>query len=174
MRASHDAGELLTHPAILAALGTWALNDHLLKVRWPGWLSGKLSDVACLIVIPILVGGGVELWRELRGRPARATGWLRAAALVSAVVMVAINTWTPAAAAYERGFAFLQWPLRAIGSLLAGSTETDLRPVILTMDPTDLLTVPAAAVPVWLDRRRLRGVPVNGRPTDQARIAVDV
>ena len=41
MRASHDAGELLTHPAILAALGTWALNDHLLKVRWPGWLSAS-------------------------------------------------------------------------------------------------------------------------------------
>jgi hypothetical protein len=53
------------------ALGVLLINDHVLKVVGvlPGWLTGKLSDVAGLIVAPVLAAG----WRA-RGRQAGA-GW---------------------------------------------------------------------------------------------------
>ncbi|MFO0608177.1 MAG: hypothetical protein U0324_33740 [Polyangiales bacterium] len=46
----------LAHPAWWAALGLLALNDHVLKGRGllPGALTGKLSDVAGLVVAPVL------------------------------------------------------------------------------------------------------------------------
>ena len=46
----------LTHPLFLAALAALALNDHLLKGSgaWPA-LSGKLSDVAGLLVAPLVL-----------------------------------------------------------------------------------------------------------------------
>ena len=32
-----------------------AVNDHLLKYQWPGFVTGKLSDIAGLAVIAILL-----------------------------------------------------------------------------------------------------------------------
>jgi hypothetical protein len=40
----------LGHPAFGAAVAVLALNDHVLKDRYPGWWTGKLSDVAGLAV----------------------------------------------------------------------------------------------------------------------------
>jgi len=46
----------LAHPGWWAALGLLALNDHVLKGRGllPGALTGKLSDLAGLVVAPVL------------------------------------------------------------------------------------------------------------------------
>ena len=57
----------LAHPLFLAAVGMLAVNDHLLKDRFPGWWTGKLSDVAGLAVAAVLAAvvlgpaGGVAL-----------------------------------------------------------------------------------------------------------------
>lgn len=45
----------LGHPLTVTAVVVLLLNDHLLKPLWPGALSGKLSDVAGLIVAPPLL-----------------------------------------------------------------------------------------------------------------------
>ena len=53
----------LTHPLFLGALTVLALNDHVLKaLAWAPELSGKLSDVAGLLVAPLLLAWllGVE------------------------------------------------------------------------------------------------------------------
>jgi hypothetical protein len=46
----------LANPAFLAALAVLLINDHVLKGAGllPGWLTGKLSDLAGLIVAPVL------------------------------------------------------------------------------------------------------------------------
>ena len=44
----------LVHPVFLAAVGLLVLNDHVLKSRFPGWWTGKLSDVAGLAVVAVL------------------------------------------------------------------------------------------------------------------------
>src|SRR5688500_18032602 len=46
----------LANPAFLAALAVLLINDHVLKGAGllPGWVTGKLSDLAGLIVAPVL------------------------------------------------------------------------------------------------------------------------
>jgi hypothetical protein len=43
-----------SHPLCLTAVGVLLVNDHLLKAAWPGVLTGKLSDVAWLVVAPVV------------------------------------------------------------------------------------------------------------------------
>ena len=45
----------LGHPLSVAALVLLALNDHVLKQAWPGFVTGKLSDVAGLVVAPLVL-----------------------------------------------------------------------------------------------------------------------
>jgi hypothetical protein len=55
------AGSLLLHPVHLGALVTLGLNDHWFKAMWPGPVTGKLSDIAGLVVLPVVVVASVEL-----------------------------------------------------------------------------------------------------------------
>lgn len=42
----------LCHPVTVAGVLVLLINDHLLKHTWPGFVTGKLSDVAGLVVAP--------------------------------------------------------------------------------------------------------------------------
>jgi hypothetical protein len=53
--AIEDALGCLAHPSSVAAVLLLLVNDHLLKGRWPGWLTGKLSDFAGLYFFPFLL-----------------------------------------------------------------------------------------------------------------------
>ena len=67
---THLPGEVIIHPVSLCALMLWAINDHYGKGVWPGWLSGKLSDVVSLIVFPLIPTAIYELafsrWGSLK------------------------------------------------------------------------------------------------------------
>lgn len=148
-------GGLLLHPLVLAALGLWAVNDHVLKSAFPGQVTGKLSDVACLIVVPAMVAAAIELFRSRGGRTTEpANGWLIAGAVVAAATMVLINIWLPAAWLYEHGMGVVQWPLQTAGNLAAGAPLHAPVRVQLTMDWTDIFTAPCVLVPIALARRR--------------------
>ncbi len=56
----------LTHPASLLAIALMLFNDFVLKAAAPGWLTGKLSDFAGLVILPILAAGMLALlpWHE--------------------------------------------------------------------------------------------------------------
>ncbi len=45
----------------LLALNTLIVNDQILKAVYGNWLTGKLSDVAGLIVMPVVVGVLLDL-----------------------------------------------------------------------------------------------------------------
>lgn len=139
----------LLHPVTLAALVVWIANDHWGKRVHGGFVTGKLSDVACLIVVPVLALAVVELWRP--------AGWrVRAACVaVTGLVMIAINLFDSAAWLYRYGLGVVQWPLRVV---MTGELPA-IRPVQLTMDPTDLATLPALLVPAVLV-----GLVALGRP----------
>lgn len=71
----------LIHPVTLASLILLLINDHLLKAAYPGPLTGKLSDVAGLVLLPpvlatIVAALAVRL-------PA---GWAAAGAMMSTAV----------------------------------------------------------------------------------------
>lgn len=115
----------LLHPLWLGALGLLVLNDHVLKGSGllPGIVTGKLSDVAGLIVAPVLFALVLRAVLRAGGR----LGWLAAHACVG-LVFAAIQVWAPAADGW---------------SALMGAFGF---PWAITMDPTDLLALPALAV----------------------------
>jgi hypothetical protein len=134
---------LLLHPLSLLALTLWAVNDHYLKAAWGNTLTGKLSDVTSLMVAPVLLAYASA---ALGAGRAHVRPLLQFWCIALALVMVAIKLWEPAAEAYRVGLAVLQWPWRcALSRELVG-----LAPVALAMDASDISTIPAVLVPLWL------------------------
>jgi hypothetical protein len=137
------------HPAVLVALLVLALNDHVLKTAWPGTVTGKLSDVAGLVLAPAVIAAALAtVWPRL---PLRA---------------VAIG----ATAAVGAGFTLVK--LTATGALAASTIwSTIWRPGTIRCDPTDLLALPALAVSWWA-LSQARRHPAPQRLADRVRIAV--
>lgn len=91
----------LRHPIFWLSLALLALNDHVLKGAGllPGWMTGKLSDLAGLVVAPLVAVAILRAHRPLA----------RLAAFALPVVpFVAIKVWPDAARALE---ALMGWRL---------------------------------------------------------------
>ncbi|MFE3449697.1 hypothetical protein ACFXJ8_12255 [Nonomuraea sp. NPDC059194] len=110
----------LCHPVTVVAVIVLLVNDHVLKQTWPGFLTGKLSDVAGLVVAPPLLA------LLLRRRAD-----LAAVLLTGAVFAVVKCTETGAEVASQ------------VWTLAAGPSR-------VLADPTDLLALPALALAWWV------------------------
>lgn len=144
----------LVHPVPLAALGLLLLNDHVLKATHPGWLSGKLSDVAVLVLLPFVALALTDLAALAVPRlPAPGERAVLAAVIGSAALFTAIEVTPLGAEAYRWGLGVAQWPVHAAAASFDGLALPDLRPVMLTADTSDLLTLPAAATILLVMRR---------------------
>lgn len=139
----------LLHPVSLAAIALLVVNDHVLKAAWPGLVTGKLSDVAGLVFFPLLLAAVAQQVRP--ALPLRRTALM--CALLTALVFAAIKLSPLAGDAYRAGLGALQWPLYALWALAHDRGLPALLRVALTPDPTDLLTLPAVLVAVWLAHR---------------------
>ncbi len=128
MRDRFDPARALRHPLWWGALALLLVNDHVLKGSGllPGWLTGKLSDCAGLVVAPVLLAA---LLGARRGR-----GVLGAHVAVGAWFTL-VNLWPSAARATE-----------AVMGLLGLSWK-------LWCDPTDLVALPALGLSAWLLHR---------------------
>lgn len=145
----HDPGDALLHPVALAALGLLLLNDHVLKQAWPGPVTGKLSDLAGLVLFPIVLVSGWELILALAGRWRRPS--LRAlglTAMATATAFALMKTDPLGAAVAGQLFGLGRWllalPVHALAGQLPPVTST-----IVVVDPTDLVAVPAVALAMW-------------------------
>lgn len=142
-RPTLPIGEAL-HPVTLAAAIALVVNDWVLKrSAAPAWLTGKLSDVAGLIVAPVALTAaiGLVLWLAARAG-ARVDPWLtrrRLAIAVAATAAVFVTVKLSAAAAATVGAAW--------GHVAPGAR--------FVADPTDLLALPALAVAWWIGAREL-------------------
>ena len=127
------------------------VNDHWLKAAWPGLVTGKLSDILGLVFFPLFVQALWELasWvlRRWRG-PDRRVLWIAVA--LTALGFTLIQVWPWASDLYRVGLGVLQQPFL---SAVAGEW-LPIQRVQLTPDPTDLLALPALAIPLWLGTRR--------------------
>jgi hypothetical protein len=143
--------EALIHPVALAALGLLVLNDHLLKSAYPGFLSGKLSDAAGLVVFPLFLHALAEIGCRVVRAPfehlSRAT--VLASAAATALAFGAVKSVEPATELYRVGLGTLQCLPRA----LAGGEALNCRAHVVR-DATDLWTLPFVLVSVWLVYQR--------------------
>lgn len=124
----------LTHPVSVVALVVLLLNDHVLKRAYGTWWTGKLSDVAGLVLAPALLAVAIAAARACRApRPVPADPGVLATVVVGA------------------GFAVVK--ATAVGAALASAAWTAVAgPSVVLRDPTDLLTLPALGVAWWVAR----------------------
>ncbi|WP_199523928.1 hypothetical protein [Micromonospora craterilacus] len=148
----------LIHPVTVAATVLLILNDHVLKAAYPGWLTGKLSDVAGLVMAPPLaalvlasccalpalrraaraaVVGGAERPRHRPSDPARNT----AVGLADLLAAIAI---------FLVGAGFTAVKASPAGAALASSAWSVVNgPSVILADVSDLLALPALALAWW-------------------------
>ncbi len=119
----------LSHPATLVAALVLLLNDHLLKHAWSSPVTGKLSDVAGLVVAPPLVALLLCRRADL------------AATVLTGVLFTLVKTTETGAEAASHVWTAVAGPSRVLA------------------DPTDLLALPALGLAWWIRRRSLTAVP---------------
>jgi hypothetical protein len=157
-RATSRPAEGLLHPVALVALAVLVLNDHVLKSMLPGLVTGKLSDVAGLVVAPLAVQAAWEVGLWIAGHWDGPSSRVLAVAIVGVgISFAAVQVWPPATDLYRWGLGAAQWPFRAVAALLTGAPSPGVVPVSTTADVEDLLALPALLV-TWLVGSR-RGVP---------------
>lgn len=153
------AGGGLLDPVVVASLMLLVANDHVLKqaARGTPWslVTGKLSDVAGLVFLPVLVVAASELVDAWRGRFRGPSP--RRAVLIAAVVALAftaMKTFDVVGGAYAWVLAFLQWPARAFVFWLSSRPLPALAPVAHVVDPTDVIAIVGVLFVVRQTRRR--------------------
>lgn len=154
MKRDLAPGGALLHPVTLVALGALALNDHVLKHACPGVMTGKLSDFAGVVLLPVFLHALVELAAaRLWKRPLSAAAsnrWLLGCVAVSLLAFALPEVSPAAELAYRYGLGGAQWPFRALAALLSGHAPPNVHPVRATADVTDLLALPMGLVAYWV------------------------
>jgi hypothetical protein len=120
----------LAHPVTCVAVLLLLVNDHVLKAAYGTWWTGKLSDVAGLLVAPPLLAVAAAC----AGRAAPPRRLVGVPVLVVGVGFAVVKS-TAAGAAVASG----AW------SLLAGSS-------LVRQDPTDLLALPVLGLALLVGR----------------------
>jgi hypothetical protein len=148
--------DALLHPLAVAALVLLILNDHVLKVLAPGPLTGKLSDLAGLVVLPLLILGAWEVAMATLGRwvgPAR-NGLIGALALAGAA-FAAIKLSGDGAEIYRLGMGLARWPIDALLAAAGGSPPPAPGRVRLVQDMSDMICLPGLLLAWHVGHRRL-------------------
>ncbi|QSQ28273.1 hypothetical protein JY651_26725 [Pyxidicoccus parkwayensis] len=145
----------MLHPLALGAVALLIVNDHVLKKHWPSWWTGKLSDLAGMVMFPLLLQALWEVARARTGggfRPSRTV--LVTCVVLTGLCFSATKSWGPAAEAWRWSLGFLQWPVRLGVALLHGRPLPGVAPVAHVMDVTDLLALPGLLVALAVGWRR--------------------
>ncbi len=152
-----QAGDVLLHPLALASLATLVVNDHVLKGAFPGLVTGKLSDIAGVVLLPLVLVAGWELVAAAIGRdrsPGRSA--LALAIVTTGVGFAVVKLAAPAAGAFGWLLGVVAWPAAAVVSFLTGSAVIAPSPAPIVVDPGDLIALPALAIAAWVGLARVR------------------
>lgn len=135
------------HPLVLVAAVLIVVNDHGLRAWSPGWLSGKLSDAAFLVVGPVWVAA-VLTTTGLGGRAARAV-----ALACTAAFYATLQLWPPLGAFFSASHVADAEDLVVLPALL-GPVWVWTRPVRKRLPPVVVMPLLAGAlIATTLDAR---------------------
>jgi hypothetical protein len=129
-RTFQKAVYLLSRPVSLVALVLLFLNDHVLRVLWPSWITGKLGDFAWLFFAPFALAALLALLIPRSVRDHEKLVGMLAFGIVGIVFFFG-NSFT---LTHEFVLTFLVWLLPF--------------PVQIIRDPLDLIAL-VAIVPAW-------------------------
>jgi len=145
----------LLHPITLVALALWAINDHLLQGWGPGVLTGKLSGVAGLVVCPTVLFGILE-WCAPRLVRRHRRAALAVSCAVPGLLVVGLELSAPMDLVYRHALGGARFVAAGMTAWLSGGAAPAHVLARTTPDVTDLLTLPALALPWWLGARGAR------------------
>jgi hypothetical protein len=155
-RPAPSAASALARPLPLLAVALLVVNDHWAKQAYPGWLTGKLSDVAGMVFFPLLLAAlaeGALGAVDVRPPPHRT---LVAACAATALAFALAKTTEAGNAAYRAGLGYAQWPFYALAAAARGQPAPPQRDVVLVRDPSDLIALPFVGLAYALGARRAR------------------
>lgn len=133
----------LASPVTVVAMVVLAVNDHVLKQAHPGPVTGKLSDLAGLVLAPAVLAVVLAALRVPRPRAV--------AIAATGAGFALVKTWQPATDVANHVWS------------TTGAWNTSI-----LRDPTDLVALPALAVAGWVAVRAARPRSLRAR----ARLAV--
>lgn len=137
----------VAHPLTIGATAVLLLNDHVFKQAWPGLVTGKLSDVAGLVVAPAVLGLLFGLFRAGRIGAAAAT--------------------------LLTGAGFVWVKLTHTGAEVASAAWSIVNgPSVVLADPGDLVALPALGLAWWAWRQVEAAPPLPDRPAHQLRVVL--
>ncbi|MGW6441533.1 hypothetical protein [Lentzea sp. NPDC055074] len=135
----------VAHPLTVGATAVLLLNDHVFKQAWPGVVTGKLSDVAGLVVAPAVLGVVFGLFRA--------------------------GSFGAAAATLLTGAGFAWVKLSGTGAEVASAAWSVVNgPSVVLADPTDLVALPALGLAWWAWRQAAAAPPLPDGPVHQVRV----
>jgi hypothetical protein len=159
------AADALLHPVAVGAILVLVANDHVFKSMWPGWITGKLSDVAGLAFFPLAIVGIAEILLLVVGRwrgPSERTAVV--ASVATAVAFTLVKATALGAASWSIAMGAAQSLPAMTSALLVHQRLVLPHTTIVVRDSTDLVALPAIFVALWILRRRL---PRQGKQAPQ-------
>lgn len=150
------AGDALLHPIAVVAIGLLVVNDHWLKQISPGFVTGKLSDVAGLTFFPLFLLSGWELAVATVGRWHGATRRaLGTTVLVTGVGFSFVKLTGVGAATFAWSLGAAQWVVALAYTAAAGLPTPVMAPVTVVRDASDLLALGGLGLALAIGLRRL-------------------
>lgn len=144
-------GDFLLHPISLGAITVLIVNDWYIKRYWPGFVAGKLSDLAGLIFFPLLLVALAEFAALLFHRPWRASrSTFIFVAVVVAVVFASTKAIEPVRNADEVALGWLWWLPDAAYRLATGEDAGSPGRHQVLADLSDLMALPCVLVAIWI------------------------
>lgn len=148
-------GDLLLRPPAVIAAALVVVNDQFLKERFGNWFTGKLSDIAGVFLLPLVMLSALELGRWARGR--RPWGVARHEVLftiaITAIGFTLVKLVGPVADAYANAIGWI----RAVVVSAAQREWRPPAPIEVIRDSTDLLVLPVLTASWLLARGRRDG-----------------
>lgn len=156
----------LIRPELWAAAAGLLANDRILKKHMPGLVTGKLSDVFGMFVVPFVWMAMVVLAASLlRVRLSQGAAWRWWCALV--IAAGACLAWVKSSALgadlYGQLIGYVRMVLLApVDLLMAGHVRTPT-PIQVVVDPSDIVAVLALVPASWVARRVIWGAEPDSR-----------
>ena len=132
----------MRHAVFAVAVLVLFVNDHFLKAAYPGFITGKLSDIAGMIYFPLLL-------EMLLAPMVKHRRLLLACCTATAIAFTLTKTTAFGNDAFRLAWGAMQWPWYALRG-------EGFPRVVLVQDPTDVIAVPFVLIALYTGSRRFK------------------